>query len=80
MIVDAHRIISHGGMKFPKTGAKPGPKEAAFPNPDVEAMALKLWTSGDISSDKAAIRIIRMLWPVVTDRLVRKLGASGRKS
>lgn len=75
---EAHKIITWGGKRLPKTGAKPGRKETPWPSAEVEAAALRLWRSKNIESDAAAIRAAKEQWPTVTDRMMRRLGKSGR--
>ncbi|MFM7010213.1 MAG: hypothetical protein ACKO0Z_12930 [Betaproteobacteria bacterium] len=77
---DAHKIITWGGKRLPKTGAKPGRKETPWPSDEVEAAARRLWRSKNIESDAAAIRAAKEQWPEVTDRMMRRLGKSGRNN
>lgn len=80
MIDEAHSIIASGNKRLPATGAKPGRKKAMFPSSVMEAAARKLWVSKNIPSDMAAIREAKETWPgVVTDKMMRNLGPSGRQ-
>lgn len=80
MIEEAHSIIASGNRRLPATGAKPGRKKASFPSSAIEDAARKLWHSKNIASDMAAIREAKETWPgVVTDRMMRNLGPSGRQ-
>lgn len=89
MIHEAHGLITKGGMRLPKTGDKPGRKKKEWPNKSIEAAARKMWRSKSIASDNAAVRAIKEQYadlldpnnkPMVTDRLIRSLGPSGRQS
>lgn len=70
-------------------GGKPGRKPSYWPSDDVEKAARKLWFSTkNIPTDAAAVRQIVDQWsdlvnekgePLVTERLVRSLGPSGRQ-
>lgn len=80
MIEEAHSIIASGNKRLPATGAKPGRKKALFPSSAIEEAARKLWLSKNITSDMAAIREAKETWPdVVTDKMMRNLGPSGRQ-
>ncbi|MBK8467791.1 MAG: hypothetical protein IPL32_18420 [Chloracidobacterium sp.] len=80
MIEEAHSIIASGNKRLPATGAKPGRKKALFPSSAIEDAARKLWLSKNIPSDMAAIREAKETWPdVVTDKMMRNLGPSGRQ-
>lgn len=75
---EAHKLISWGGKRLPKRDAKPGRKETPWPSIEIERAALRLWKSKNIESDAAAIRAAKEQWPTVTDRMMRRLGKSGR--
>lgn len=80
MIEEAHSIIARGNKRLPATGARPGRKKALFPSSAIEEAARKLWLSTNIASDMAAIREAKETWPdVVTDKMMRNLGPSGRQ-
>jgi hypothetical protein len=89
MINEAHGLITKGGSRLPKTGGKSGRKKKEWPNASIEAAARKTWRSKNIASDNAAVREIKEQYadlldpdnkPMVTDRLIRSLGPSGRQS
>jgi hypothetical protein len=78
MVEEAHKIVTRGGKRLPKTGAGPGRKRVGFESVEIERAAALLWRSKNIASDHAAIREIRETWPGVTERAIRNLGPSGR--
>lgn len=81
--------VTHGGKRLPRRNVKPGRKSKYWPSDDVEKAARKLWFSvKNIPTDAAAVRQIVDQWsdlvnekgkPLVTERLVRSLGPSGRQ-
>lgn len=89
MIEEAHKLVTHGGKKLPRRNVPVGRKPKYWPSADVEKAARKLWFSvKNIPSDAAAVRQIVDQWsdlvnekgkPLVTERLVRSLGPSGRQ-
>lgn len=86
LIAETQKWLAHHGKRIPlKRG--PGAPQKTWPNEQVKASALKLWKSRDIPSDAAALRAIMEQWadlvdhngkPLVSERLVRNLGPSGR--
>ena len=89
MIEEAHKIVTHGGKRLPRRNVPVGRKPKYWPSADVEKAARKLWFSTkNIPTDAAAVRQIVDQWsdivnekgkPLVTERLVRSLGPSGRQ-
>jgi hypothetical protein len=87
MIEEAHVIVGRSGKRLPRTGKGPGRNRKFWPSAEVETAALKMWKSKNIRSDAAAVREIMERFsdlvndkgkPLVTERLIRTLGNSGR--
>lgn len=84
---ETSELLRQGGQRLPKSTLKPGRQRKRWPSDQVKAAALKLWKSKNIQSDAAAVRQIMDQWsdlvdlkgrPLVTERLIRALGKSGR--
>ena len=79
MFDEAHKIITRGGKRLPRMDIAAGRKRKTFPAQEVELLAGIVWRSPNVSSDLAAIRLCKELWPnQISDRLIRSLGPSGR--
>lgn len=78
MIDEAHRIITKGGKRLPKTNGKPGRKPLEWPSPEVEAEWRRKWRSKNFPSDAAVIREAEEAG--ISGTLIRKLGPSGRNT
>lgn len=87
MVDEAHRIIVKGSKRLSNTGGKPGRKTKVWPSMEIEKAAGRLWKSKSFPSDNAAKRAIMDQWselvdekgkPLVTERLIRSIGPSGR--
>lgn len=78
MIDEAHRIITKGGKRLPKTGAKPGRKPVEWPSEALRAEWTRKWKSKNFPSDAAVVREAKEAG--LSERLIRKLGPSGRNT
>lgn len=78
MIDEAHRIVTKGGKRLPRTNGKPGRRPVEWPSPEVEAEWRRKWTSKNFPSDAAVVREAKEAG--LSERLIRKLGPSGRNS
>lgn len=76
MIDDAHRIVTHGGKKLPRTGKPAGRPKVDWPSPTVKAEWIRKWNSKNYASDAAVIREAKEIG--LSERLIRSLGKSAR--